>query len=395
MQKGYTYQQVKWSLLQSNWPEYEIDEAIKATYQQTVNSTNENRHPLIKLNSHMIFAAGVTVVIVLCTISLFIFFSSSSPDVSAQPDLPDYSLSATQEDDVLTIKNSFSKEAVEGYSVFPTYKIYEAGKNSLVLRWTTEGILPGDVVEKELDLSPGTYSVKASLNYKGNELKASDSFVIDSGAEPTCSDGIMNQGEKGVDCGGPCNPCETCDDGIKNQGEEDVDCGGPCSTCRKESKKCNDYNPCTNDYETPDGCRNTPIFPCCGNFLCEDGAGEDDPDSENYCPADCEESDKPVDLMTREEILDKARALAAKDQDEGGEFCDSVSDDKKRDECFRIIAYDTKNKIFCNYISVSNRRDTCYMNFAMEHYDYSVCSKINDPYLKRSCNALKKRPEPD
>ncbi len=25
--------------------------------------------------------------------------------------------------------------------------------------------------------------------------------------EPTCSDGIQNQGEKGVDCGGPCAPC--------------------------------------------------------------------------------------------------------------------------------------------------------------------------------------------
>ena len=25
----------------------------------------------------------------------------------------------------------------------------------------------------------------------------------------------------------------TCDDGIKNQGEDGVDCGGPCEKCRK------------------------------------------------------------------------------------------------------------------------------------------------------------------
>jgi len=25
---------------------------------------------------------------------------------------------------------------------------------------------------------------------------------------PTCSDGIQNQGEEGVDCGGPCPPCK-------------------------------------------------------------------------------------------------------------------------------------------------------------------------------------------
>ncbi|MEM3373985.1 MAG: hypothetical protein QXE31_02070 [Candidatus Woesearchaeota archaeon] len=47
----------------------------------------------------------------------------------------------------------------------------------------------------------------------------------------TCNDGILNQGEEKVDCGGPCEPCPTCDDGILNQGEEKVDCGGPCQAC--------------------------------------------------------------------------------------------------------------------------------------------------------------------
>ncbi|MFP4524395.1 MAG: hypothetical protein ACLFO2_03745 [Candidatus Woesearchaeota archaeon] len=52
---------------------------------------------------------------------------------------------------------------------------------------------------------------------------------------PTCSDGIQNQGEEGVDCGGPCPPCGTCFDGIQNNDEEGVDCGGeycePCKNC--------------------------------------------------------------------------------------------------------------------------------------------------------------------
>ncbi|MDI3543768.1 MAG: hypothetical protein PWQ28_49 [Candidatus Woesearchaeota archaeon] len=47
----------------------------------------------------------------------------------------------------------------------------------------------------------------------------------------TCFDGIQNQGEEGVDCGGPCSPCPSCFDGIQNQGEEGIDCGGPCSPC--------------------------------------------------------------------------------------------------------------------------------------------------------------------
>ena len=50
---------------------------------------------------------------------------------------------------------------------------------------------------------------------------------------PNCNDGIQNNGETGVDCGGPnCAACETCFDGIQNNGETGIDCGGPnCTTC--------------------------------------------------------------------------------------------------------------------------------------------------------------------
>ncbi|HRP42374.1 MAG TPA: M12 family metallo-peptidase, partial [Saprospiraceae bacterium] len=53
---------------------------------------------------------------------------------------------------------------------------------------------------------------------------------------PTCSDGIKNGQETGIDCGGPnCPPCPTCSDGIKNGTETGIDCGGPncppCPTC--------------------------------------------------------------------------------------------------------------------------------------------------------------------
>jgi len=51
---------------------------------------------------------------------------------------------------------------------------------------------------------------------------------------PTCFDGVQNQGETGVDCGGPCPACQpqaTCFDGVQNQGETGVDCGGPCPAC--------------------------------------------------------------------------------------------------------------------------------------------------------------------
>ena len=49
--------------------------------------------------------------------------------------------------------------------------------------------------------------------------------------QATCFDGIQNQGETGVDCGGPCAACMSCSDGVQNQGESGIDCGGPCQPC--------------------------------------------------------------------------------------------------------------------------------------------------------------------
>lgn len=53
--------------------------------------------------------------------------------------------------------------------------------------------------------------------------------------DASCFDSFHNQGEEGIDCGGPCaTACPTCVDGIPNQSEEGVDCGGPCPSCELE-----------------------------------------------------------------------------------------------------------------------------------------------------------------
>ena len=47
----------------------------------------------------------------------------------------------------------------------------------------------------------------------------------------TCADGILNQDETDIDCGGICDACPTCDDNIQNGDETGVDCGGSCDPC--------------------------------------------------------------------------------------------------------------------------------------------------------------------
>lgn len=75
-------------------------------------------------------------------------------------------------------------------------------------------------------------------NNDGNAVSASGNpgAVNNCATMPTCTDGIRNGNETGVDCGGPdcapCPPAPSCTDGIRNGSETGVDCGGPdCAPC--------------------------------------------------------------------------------------------------------------------------------------------------------------------
>lgn len=49
---------------------------------------------------------------------------------------------------------------------------------------------------------------------------------------PTCTDGVMNGTEIGIDCGGSCPACTNdCDNGIQDGAETGVDCGATCVPC--------------------------------------------------------------------------------------------------------------------------------------------------------------------
>ena len=64
-----------------------------------------------------------------------------------------------------------------------------------------------------------------------------------------CYDGVKNQDETDVDCGGVCDACPTCSDGILNQDETLVDCGG---TICQECESCSDRGGSTRNGENTD-----------------------------------------------------------------------------------------------------------------------------------------------
>jgi hypothetical protein len=235
------------------------------------------------------------------------------------------------------------------------------------------------------DTRAGNYVLKTTASGGGKEATAKLSFKVYEGKKESCSDGVKNQGEMGIDCGGPCKPCTSCSDGEQNQGEDGVDCGGPCEPCKEECKECSDGNKCTQDLcnaATNYKCAFRDIVPCCGNNKCEP--------SESYvsCPADCEMSLPKKEKQSAKEVIEQVKRLSKTDVNKAGMLCDTLEKDKDKDRCFSEIAKDTNSSTFCNYINSDSKKDTCYMNFAMDG-DYSVCDKVTNPYLKKSCESLR------
>jgi len=96
--------------------------------------------------------------------------------------------------------------------------------------------------EKELELPEGKRSIKVKIDTNDGAYHSGAYFKIKFDVKQkdvckkckceSCDDGILNQDEEKIDCGGSCPACpETCDDGILNQDEEQIDCGGSCPGC--------------------------------------------------------------------------------------------------------------------------------------------------------------------
>ncbi|NLR89750.1 family 31 carbohydrate-binding protein [Flammeovirga sp. SR4] len=58
-------------------------------------------------------------------------------------------------------------------------------------------------------LAPGNYHIFVRWGDGGDcPIDLGNTAILEGGAAPSCTDGILNQGEERVDCGGPCAPCE-------------------------------------------------------------------------------------------------------------------------------------------------------------------------------------------
>ena len=104
------------------------------------------------------------------------------------------------------------------------------------------------------------------IDYVASDLSGMGSCDV-----ATCDDGLLNQGEDRIDCGGPCPACAclsdaACDDTDVCNGNESCDAYGVCQAGTPLT--CDDADDCTTDScVSPTGCVFDPID-CSDGLLC-------------------------------------------------------------------------------------------------------------------------------
>ena len=160
--------------------------------------------------------------------------------VRSNSEVPDF-----QWDDL--VANSANWTDVDYVTYIPNY-IWRFNRwNHNYIGWKTDEI-DGNINDSyagENFVSAGYIDIVGGLGGKnvidtGTETIEIYDFIEDVPLLPDCFDGIQNQDETGIDCGGVCltnfgfdcsvPPVETCFDGIMNQDETGIDFGGVCGT---------------------------------------------------------------------------------------------------------------------------------------------------------------------
>jgi len=251
------------------------------------------------------------------------------------------------------------------------YRILDKNDNSVISKEETVAISTSTSYHKSVTLptsiKPGNYVLKVFANYGGKVATTSFSFEVAESTgvvtvQPSCDDGIKNQNELGIDCGGKCGgywydgSCHSgpktsngatttkpgCADKIKNQDETEIDCGGVC-----------------------------------GGYWYDGG---------------CHASSKPASIQTLTptfaSIMMDARTTAKTNPEEAKNICIGLEKIDEKDKCLKLVGQITLKQEYCELIENPDYRDECYYPFFMQG-DYSVCEKLTDPQSKKACEQMR------
>ena len=378
LQKGYNISAIRDVMLKYGYTDKDIDEAINSIYHPTI------RHE-IHLSPATIFAI-IFIVISISGIAGFFYYSpAKAPAQILDLKLEPVKTEIEAGENAAFIKQISNLGSLKRYDVLVTQELIDS-KTFAIITHNTETIAletsssAQTKIPVPSDTKLGSYILRVIAEYNGKKAIATLPVKVIARKSETCFDGIKNQNEIGIDCGGACKPCE------------------------KQTLDCNDNNPCTSDLTENGKCINKQITPCCGNNICEKQEQES-------CTEDCktqESAQSTNNLEDTKELAksDPSKALQQCNQIEvpdlkdtcissigevqrSKNYCSKINSARIKDLCYSNIAKSANDNSLCNEISADGIRDSCYMTFVLDNDDYSVCGRITNKALMQSCESLR------
>lgn len=382
VRKGYDASTIRNFLLKYGYSGREIDNALNSIYKPTI------RHEIHLSHTTVL----VIVFLVVAFASIISFFYYNKPEAAAKLlDLNLEPIRTTVEpgEDIIFLKELSNLGSAKRYDVVIKQEIIDIKTNKVVTQKIetraieTFGSTQTKILVPE-DAKEGDYVLRAIVEY--DDKKAVGTLPV------KVFEFVKT---------------ESCFDGIQNQKEERVDCGGICRPCENQILECSDNNLCTSDVIESNACVNKPIEPCCGNSICEENEKE-------KCAADCPKLEQFSGLPSTEnleDIKEIARVNPGKAQQQCNQievpklkdtcianigeaqrdksYCSQIADARIKDVCYSNIAKLVNDNSLCQEISADSRKDSCYMTFVLDNKDYSVCDKITNKHLRQSCESLR------
>jgi len=383
MQKGYDASAIRDYLLKYGYTSKEIDDAMSSGFKPTI------RHEIHL--SHTTAFVIIFVFLSLLGIASFFYYTPSKTETKLLDlNLESVTTTAVPGQDIIFLKELSNLGSSQRYDVIIKQEIIDVKTNQVITqKIETRAIETFGSTQTRIqipkDAKTGDYILRAIVEYDNKKAVATLPVKVVAFAKR-----------------------ESCFDGIKNQNEDDVDCGGVCKPCESQAIECNDNNPCTNDVTENGVCNHKAIIPCCGNNICEKGE-----DTIN-CPNDCKKEEvSPIKITSGnlEDIKETAKTNPSKalqqckqievpdlkdtcignigEVQRNKNYCVQVVNSRIKDLCFSNIAKLINDNSLCEEISIDSRKDSCYFTFVLDNKDYSVCGKLTNEQLRQSCESLR------
>ena len=182
-------------------------------------------------------------------------------------------------------------------------------------------------------------------------------FIAVSTSTATCDDGILNQGEERIDCGGPCPACEctsdaACDNDAFCDGTETCDAFGDCQPgsdpcpgeyCDEGADACVE---CLENAHCDDGLYCNGAETCAGG-TCQAGTAVDCDDGVSCTVDSCNEGSDTCDYTPNDALCDN------------GLYCDGVETCDAIEGCQAGTAVDCDDSVDCTVDSCNEATDSC------------------------------------